>query len=337
MTENHSIIIVGAGPGGIAVAAALHDRKISDVAIIESGEIGEAWSDYPSETHLLSESLPEKDDNKIDDVDTSDIFPNIPHPSHVLYQKYLAYVVAQKQITVIPHTSIDQVLFNSDLKEFCLTAHDGREFIAKKVIWSAGMFSTPVENMECEGCFIHYARFPYLNESSDEEMTVVGSANGATSVVMQLAKPGRVVKLLVPHTFEVPEPIDCLWKENMQFGLDLENEGLVEIIQNVRAKRIYKEDGMYVIETEDDKKILSKTKPILCIGFLPNIAPIKHLIDIKDEHHDLILQTDDAHQSLKQPGLYVAGVVGKKNHDQGMIVSFREFGPVIADNIVREL
>src|SRR5258708_3522061 len=100
MLEHHQIIIVGAGPGGIAVAASLKDAGLDDVIILEKGTIGQAWLDYPAETHLLSESAASHDNNEIANVDTKDVFPNMPHPSHVIYQKYLAYVAKQKKIEV---------------------------------------------------------------------------------------------------------------------------------------------------------------------------------------------------------------------------------------------
>ncbi len=333
MPEHHRIIIVGAGPGGLAVAAALHDEGVEDVVILEKGEIGESWREYPTDTHLISESAPNKDDNMIAGVSTSEVFPHIPHPNHMMYQKYLEYVATEKKIQVKCDVMVEKVLFDQTAKIFHLMTKTGEEFTAQFVVWSGGMYSTPNQMVNSEGCYIHYANFPYMDYVTSDEITVVGSANGASGVVMQLAKPGRLITLVVSHKYEIPMPIDCLWKENMQFILDLSKQGLVKIVENFRVSRVFEENGLYVLENEEGKQLTAKRKPIVCIGFSPNIEPIKDMVEEYCEHHETFFVLDEAHQSKKQPGLYVAGCIGKLEPSEGMIVVFREFGPIIAKHI----
>ena len=100
VSPDYRVCVVGAGPGGLSVAAALIDQglRTEELMILDRGDIGQAWLDYPPETHLLSESSPTKDDNMIADIPTSEVFSNIPHPSHVMYQKYLQYVADKKHL-----------------------------------------------------------------------------------------------------------------------------------------------------------------------------------------------------------------------------------------------
>ncbi len=331
--EFHNVIIVGAGPGGISVAAALHDKNIADVLIVDKGEIGESWSEYPPDTHVLTESRPDNDKNMIAGVPTSAVFPNILNPNHMLYQKYLAYVVEQKKIAVQTHVMIDHVMYDRQTQLFLLESQDEPKYTCRFLVWAGGLYSSPNENLDAEGCFIHYAKFPYMDEIASNDITVVGSANGANGVIMELARPGRLITLVSPHEYTLEEPVDTLWKEQTQFVLDLEKQGLVKIIPNFRVSRIYNEEGAYILENEKGEKLTALKRPIICIGFLPNIAPIQEYIEEVCEHHETFLLVDEHHQSHKQPGLYIAGAIGKIKPDEGMIAGFREFGPKIAEDI----
>jgi cation diffusion facilitator CzcD-associated flavoprotein CzcO len=308
--------------------------KPDEMLVIDRGEVGQAWLDYPTDTHLLSESSPTKDDNKIARVDTSEVFPNIPHPNHIMYQRYLDHVAAVRNIPVQNNTEVISVIFNPDAQLFVLTLRDESILECRHLIWAAGMYSTPNENMDMEGCYVHYAKLPYLSNLDAKEIAVVGSANGASGVVMQLARPGRKIKMLVSREYQIPMPIDCLWKENMQFVKELEMQGMVEIVEQFRVKRIYKHDTVYVLESEDGKRVTTPEKPIICTGFHPNIAPVAHMVEEYQEGHETRLKLDDTHQSAKQPGLYFAGVVGRLEHDDGFIISFRDFGEPIAKHIL---
>jgi len=52
------VVIVGAGPAGIGVAAALRDAGVTDVAIIDRQGIGASFRRWPMETRLLTPSFP---------------------------------------------------------------------------------------------------------------------------------------------------------------------------------------------------------------------------------------------------------------------------------------
>jgi putative flavoprotein involved in K+ transport len=333
----HQVIIVGAGPGGLSVAADLKKAGITDVLMLEKGDVGQSWLDYPTDTHLLSESKPGDDDNMIAGVDTSAVFPNIPHPNHVLYQKYLAYVAKTIQVQVQGNTLVTKVHYDPASGHFFLTTRDEKTYEAQFLVWSGGMFSTPNDEMDCEGCYIHYAHLPYMEHITSPEITVVGSANGASGVIMQLARPGRVVTLVTSREYKVPQPIDCLWKEDMQFVMDLSKQGLVKIIENFRVKRIFAKDGHYILESESEEKVESTKKPILCTGFSPNISPLGDLVAVNTEGRDKLIDLDDHHQSKKTPGLYVAGAIGRSKEEEATISKFRDYGKGIAEDIIQKI
>lgn len=331
--NHHNCIIVGAGPGGLATAFALQLAGISDIVVLDRGQVGQSWLDYPPETRLLSSSKEDTDENQIADIKVWEVQPNIEHPTHTMYQRYLAAVAERKGILVEEGCDIISVRLHAETQNFELTTIDSRVFTSKYLIWASGMYSTPDEQLACTGCFIHYSRIQDWKHITETDVTVVGGANGASEVVIQLAQPGRVVRLVCSSPFEVPEPIDTLWKENRKLIKDLQYQGLVKIVENFRVKKIYHDDIAFILESTDGQILHSATRPIVCIGFLPNIEPVKELVDIKVEGHDKFLDLDESHQSKKTPKLFCAGTIGKLTHDQGFIKGFRDFGEAIASKI----
>lgn len=333
MSENyHNCIIVGAGPGGLSCAIHLLETGVKDVLILDRGQVGQSWLDYPPETRLLSESGKEKDENMIASIPVWEFIENVPHPSHTMYQKYLSEVAQQKKLQINEGTDVISVTYDSEKKLFSLTTNY-QLLTTSYLVWATGMYATPNEQLACSGCFIHYSRIQDWKHIKEDNVTVIGGANGASEVVIQLAQPGRKVRLICSSPFEVPQPIDCLWKENRQLIKDLQNQGLVQVIENFRVKKIYHDDLEFIIESNETKILRSPTRPIVCIGFLPNIEPVRGLVDIKIDGHDQFLGIDASHQSTKTPHLFFAGTIGKLTHDDGFIRSFREFGKTIAQKI----
>ena len=153
---------------------------------------------------------------------------------------------------------------------------------------------------------------------------------------MLLARPERVITLVTSREYTVPQPVDCLWKENMQFVKNLEMEGLVKIVEHFRVKRIYKDGELYHLESEDGQHLTAKDKPIICTGFLPNVGPVKDLVTEVCVEKETFLNLDEVHQSNDQPGLYLAGTIGRLEHDEGFIRNFREFAPEVAADIMKK-
>ncbi len=314
------------------MAAALKDHGIDDVILLERGVVGQAWLEYPAETHLLSETAVSHDDNMIAGISLASVFPNIPHPSHVLYQKYLAAIAEAKQLKIKERHKVRDIIFDPKRALFRVLTNHG-ELKCEFLVWAAGMYSTPSQDLEGQECYTHYAKIADFSKITDQAVTVIGSANGASGVVMELAKPGRRITLVSPHPYTIPQPIDCLWKENMVFVQDLEKQGLVEIVEDFRVGSVKKSAEGYQVTSTEGKTMTVPNKPIVCIGFKPNIGPIMELVDEVRVDHETKLAISPAHESLKRPKLFLAGCVGKLEADKGTIMFFRDFGIPIAKKI----
>lgn len=331
--EFHQVILVGAGPGGIAIASDLKKAGIKDFLMLEKGVVGQSWQDYPPETRLLSESSPTKDENQVGGISVTTVLPNIPHPSHAMYQRYLQTVVEKNQLPVQEHCSVNTVVVDSQTQEFILQTENEKTYRCQFLVWAAGSYSTPNESLSDKHCFIHYSRIQDWKHITDSVVTVIGGANGATEVVLQLASPGRKIRLLTTR-FEIPLPVDCLWKENRVLVREFEKQGLVEIIEDFRVKSIQHDESQFIITSESGATLYSENKPIVCIGFLPSVGPIASLVTTRIEGHDTFIDLNDAHESAKQPRLFLAGTVGRLHSgEDGFIRHFSHYGETIVPKI----
>lgn len=331
--EFHQVLLVGAGPGGIAIASDLLKAGIADLLILEKGVVGQSWQDYPPETRLLSESSSQKDENQVGGIPVPSVLPNIPHPSHAMYQRYLQTVVQENQIPVLKHCTVTTVTVDDQTKEFVLQTDTQRLFRSQFLIWAAGTYLTPNESLSDKTCFIHYSKIQDWKHITDPVVTVIGGANGATEVVLQLAKPGRKIRLVTTH-FEIPLPVDCLWKENRVLVKELQNQGLVELIEDFRVASIHHDSTHFIIESESGETFTSENKPIVCIGFLPSVGPIESLISTRMEGHDQFIDLTESHESTTQPRLFLAGTVGKLHAgEDGFIRHFSHYGETIVPQI----
>ncbi|WP_282803734.1 NAD(P)-binding domain-containing protein [Secundilactobacillus kimchicus] len=57
MNDQHSIVIIGAGPAGIGLGVALQNYGINDFLILEKETIGHSFESWNPETHFISPLL----------------------------------------------------------------------------------------------------------------------------------------------------------------------------------------------------------------------------------------------------------------------------------------
>jgi putative flavoprotein involved in K+ transport len=335
MPHNTTVCIVGAGPGGLSTAAALIAQGVKDVVVLERGEIGQAWLDYPHETHLLSESTPERDDNMIAGVDTDEVFPHIPHPSHLAYQKYLHHVADSLGVRVHTHTVVTSVKKNPEAQPGFTISTSRGTYTAQVVVWAAGQYDCPDACVPDADAYLHYGELTEEVEATlGDKVTVIGGGNGATGTVMRLARPGRVVTLITAHAYQPPEPIDTLWKEHMELVKQMNLNGLVNIIDETRVERVQKTESGYLLTNSTGWSLTVQDKPIACLGFHPSVGPLSDMVTTKEVDGQEVLDLDEYHQSNQTKGLYLAGCVGQISPGFGLIAQFRNFGAKIASHVV---
>jgi thioredoxin reductase (NADPH) len=190
------IIIIGAGPCGLATAIALQDKGFQPL-VIEKGNIVQAISNFP--THQTFFSTPEK--LEIGDVAFA-IEERKPKRNQAL--AYYREVVKRKKPRIHPYENVTEVR-HSGTGRFIVHSqskkHGKRTYEANYVIVATGYYDhpnilqAPGGNLDKVFHYFHEAH-PYF----DQDVVVIGGKNSAVDATLELEKAGARVTVLYRGT-----------------------------------------------------------------------------------------------------------------------------------------
>lgn len=189
--SHHGIAILGAGPGGIAMAVRLKQAGHDDFVVLEKNDgVGGTWRDnaYPGAAcdvpaHLYSFS-----------------FELNPHWSRTYAgrDEILAYL---EQCTdtygVRPHvrfrTAVTEARWSDEYVHWCLSTEDGRQLTADVVVSALGMLNVPaypeIEGLdEFTGTLFHSARWRHDHDLTGRRVATIGTGASAIQFVPEVAE-----------------------------------------------------------------------------------------------------------------------------------------------------
>ena len=271
---NHMrVAIVGAGPAGLGVARVLRDLQIPDVWVLERGQIGQTFHDWPAETHLLTPSFPA---NIFGITDLNAIsFDSSPgwslrreHPNGKAYAKYLEQaaemfgVHVQCNVEVCSITPIDNA--------FSLKTNRG-SLTADFVIWACGHFGAPYDGgLRGAEHGRHYGVINSWEDIQEDEVYVIGGYESGIDAAVGLAQKGKNVIVLdsgAPWLDSDKDPSRSLSPYTQQ-RLDTFRKFLsISLIPDAEVVGLEKKASSVQILAGDGRSWLSEGAPILATGF----------------------------------------------------------------------
>ena len=57
MQKSNKVVIIGAGPSGIGMAIALIEMGLDDILILDKGQVGESFKNWPLSTRFITPSF----------------------------------------------------------------------------------------------------------------------------------------------------------------------------------------------------------------------------------------------------------------------------------------
>ena len=117
--ESLDVAIVGAGAAGVGLGAVLADLGLDSYAILERGEVGASFQQWPEEMRLITPSFPSnsfgcRDLNAVT-TDTSPAFAlDREHPTGGEYAEYLQGVVEFHDLPVRTGVDVESVKRHND-------------------------------------------------------------------------------------------------------------------------------------------------------------------------------------------------------------------------------
>lgn len=223
--EDVTVLVIGAGMGGIGVALELTRRGEDDFIVVDRGpKVGGVWrdnqyptaaTDTPIELYAFSESL------------GSNWSTNYAPWSEIL--SYLDGLVDANALAshLLFDTTIESVAWDTDAEVWDVRATSGRRWRARFVVWAGGLLSRPaipkLPGLDAfEGEVLHTARWGDSTDLSGKRVLVVGGGATSIQVVPYAAEhASRVYALVRTPSYVLPKPEVFFTEEDRrEFSVD---------------------------------------------------------------------------------------------------------------------
>jgi thioredoxin reductase (NADPH) len=319
------ILVVGAGPCGLAVGVAAKERGLS-CAMFDQGPV--TWSMYRYPTYTTFFSGPEKLE-----------IANVPFttsgdkPTRREGLRYYRKLVQYFGLNVHQYEAVTGI--ERDGGEFIVRTRirevDDAEYRARNIVIATGYFDTP-RRLDVPGGelpkVVHYFTEPFIY--FDQDVVVIGAGNSAADAALTTWREGARVTIV--HLLEGLDRGVKPWVRP-----DIENritEGSIPALWRHRVVAIRPRE--VDVESLDTGQV--RTIPndwvLAMTGYVPDPGLLRELgvsIDAKTG-----IPTHDRNTMLTDvPGVYIAGVVAAGFDANKIFIENGKFhGPLIADSVL---
>jgi len=321
VAEPASVVIVGAGPTGIACAIELEKRGIP-ATCYDKGFLLKTLYDFPEEMRWFSTR---------DLLDIAEVPFTAPeaHPTRLESLAYYRSVAEKFQVRVVPHTEIVSIQPRAG-GGVTVFLSDGREVSAPAAVLATGFFHNPRRlGVPGEDLPLVHRRYVSGYPFHGRDVVVVGARNSAAEAALDLYRHGARVTLAVRGP-AISERVKYWIKP------DLENRiraGKIRALFHTRLREI-RPDAV-LVEGPAGQQSLSADAVFPLIGYEPDFAFFERC-GIRLEGENRIPSHDLETLESNVPGLYLAGaILGGTEVGRIFIENSRHHAALIAGSIER--
>ncbi|MFN8099526.1 MAG: NAD(P)/FAD-dependent oxidoreductase [Dermatophilaceae bacterium] len=187
MGEEADVLVIGAGPGGLAVAGALAMRGRGATVLERADDVAESWRHHYERLHLHTP-------RRLSGL------PGMPIPREfgrwVARDDVVRYLERYRDHHGIDvHTGIDVARIDRAPRGWTVRATDGREFSARHIVVATGHNHTPVlpawpGQESFPGAVVHAADYRNPRPYAARSVLVVGTGNTGCEIAQDLADGG---------------------------------------------------------------------------------------------------------------------------------------------------
>lgn len=296
----YDVVIIGAGPIGIACALACKKNNISHV-VLEKGTLTNSLYNYPLDMTFFSTS------EKLE-INNIPFISNNPKPRRKEALEYYRRVASTNKLHINLFEKVNSVEKTDSIFKIY---SEKATYTSKNIIVSTGFYDipnllqVPGENLQKVSHYYKEAHFYTM-----QKVVVVGASNSSVDAALEIWRKGGEVTMVIRGNAIGPRV--KYWVKP-----DIENrikEGSIHVYFTSEIKEI--KDHEIVLQTPNGEITLENDYVLALTGYQPNISFLKTL--------GVFISTDGKYQPKYEeetmetniPGLYLAGVIcgGMETH-----------------------
>jgi thioredoxin reductase (NADPH) len=318
----YDLLIVGAGPSGLACAIAAEKKNLSYV-LLEKGVLVNSLFHFPTNMTFFSTS-------KLLEIGG---VPFISHGDKPTRREALEYYRRVKESWKLNVHLYEPVESLEAAEAGGYWVHSSKEsYRTKHVVVATGYFDlprllgVPGEDLPKVAHYYNDAH-PYV----DQKVLVIGGANSACDVALETFYKGAKVTMAIRES-EIYEKVKYWIRPNIENRI---KEGSIEAYFNTTVKEIREKE--VVLQNADGEWTIENDFVLAMTGYQPDYSFLQKLgIAIEDDRQRTpVFDTETLETNL--PDVYLAGVVnGGMATSKYFIENTRDHGDVIVKDILRK-
>lgn len=321
MSDILDLLVVGAGPTGIAIGAEARRRGVG-VLVMDRGPLTAAIQGYPTFMEFFTTR---------DRLEIADIPFTIPDdkPTRRQALAYYRLVADRYQLPLALYEEVLEIRKEDRSGEGFAVSSNRREIRARAVAVATGYFGNP-RRLGVPGEDLPWvsARYKEAYPHYRQDVVIVGAGNTAAEAALDLWRNGARVTLV--HRGPHVKPGVKYWVKP-----DIENrieEGSIAARFNSLVCA-FREGGGVEIQGPDGTELLPAQAAYVLVGYTPEVDLLQRA-GVRIDPESLVPEYDPATCESNVPGLYVAGTIqAGRRTDRIFIENSRDHGPKIVQHL----
>src|SRR5690554_3037417 len=315
---NHTTIIIGAGPIGIATALACKNAGI-DYVVLEKGCLVNSIYNYPLDMTFFSTS----ERLEIEDIP---FITTKPKPQRKEALEYYRRVATSNELNIKVYEEVLEVVENGEVFDIRTSKQN---YQASNVVLATGFYDIP-NRLGVPGDNLPKVH-PYYREAhpySLQKVVVVGASNSSVDAALEIWRKGGEVTMVIRGK-EIGERVKYWVRPDIENRI---KEGSITAYFESNIVEI--KEGEVIIDTPKGPVILENDFVLALTGYRPDFEFLKNIgVTLSDD--DLKLpQYNPETMETNVKGLFLAGVIcgGMETH-KWFIENSRVHAPLIISEI----
>ncbi|MFJ2544019.1 NAD(P)/FAD-dependent oxidoreductase [Microbacterium sp. NPDC087589] len=312
MSANPKILdalVVGAGPAGIGTALALAAVENLTFGVLERGQIGQTFIDWPTAQTFLTPSFT---GNGFGATDLNAVHPEtspafslgVDYPTGQQYAKYLRGVVKHFRVPVLDRTEVTAVTRKAEGFEI---ACPRGPVLARSLVWAGGEFHQPLDPRLSGSGLSDRAAAAAAWEPREDRSVVIGGYESGIDIACHHVEGGASVTVVDGAT-----PWDAGAGSDPSFRLAPRSRARLAralstgrlALVGAHASGIKREGTKWVVSLDNGSRLRVDSRPIVATGYGPGLGPVEHLFAPRSDGWP---ELDEDDQSTITPGLFLSG------------------------------